>query len=460
MGKHRGYQRKKDQPKRLMELWTGLFIAVYLLFPGFSAYGGISASKTATFFVLAGLLLLLGGWLLVRDLREKKLRPLTPAQIAALAFLGFTLLSASFSEVGQGNPWYDPSAHEAALTVSLYVLLFLIVSRRGLPTERLFQVLFWAVAVFAAVCLLQVLGGNPLGLYPSGLNFYDGYGVRYKGAYAGTIGNVDIVSAFLALAVPMLVLHSRGQSPKEAWPCWLLAAVCVGIMFWIRVLCGLVGLVLGGAVCLAVLCPDGKRKWVLLGLGGLALAGLALLWFADLPVKFLHELHEILHGHFEDSYGTGRFFIWRQMLARIPDRLWTGVGPDMARYSELEPFIRYENGVEVARATVTDGHCYPLHILYCQGLPALLSWLATVGLVLYHWVRRRADRAAAILGGGLICFLGAMLFCFSSVIVMPFFWLTMGLLEAREDQLRKLPAAAPAPERRTASRPQAKKGRK
>ena len=436
-GKTRLQAAKPEPLERCMELWLGGFVAVYLLFPGFSGYGDISGAKTLCFYVLVGLLVILGVALLIRDLRAKRVRPLSPAQITALLFLGCTLASAAFSETEQGSPWYDPTAHEAALTVCLYVLLFLTVSRWGLSSERLFRVLFWALLLFCAVCVIQALGGNPLNLYPRGLNFYDGYGVKYKGAYAGTIGNVDIVSAFLALAAPMLLLHTLGQRPKEAWPCWLLAAVCVGIMFWIRVLCGLVGLVLGVAVCALVLCPPGKRKWIAAALGGLALIGLGLLWFLDLPVKFLHELHEILHGRFEDSFGTGRFFIWRQMLARISARLWTGVGPDMARYSGLEPFIRYENGVEVARATVTDAHCYPLHILYCQGLPALLAWLGTVGLVLFHWVRNRRDRATAILGGGLVCFLGAMLFCFSSVIVMPFFWLTMGLIEAKSNQLRK-----------------------
>ena len=127
------------------------------------------------------------------------------------------------------------------------------------------------------------------------------------------------------------------------------------------------------------------------------------------------------------------------MLERVPDRLLFGEGPDMARFSDLAPFVRYENGVEVARATITDAHCYPLHILYCQGLPALLSWLALVGLILRRWFKARTDPAVRVLGGGLVCFLCAMLFCPSSIIIMPFFWLAMGLLEA---------AAQPLPEPR------------
>ena len=421
--------RQKDRVGMMIEIWTGLFVAFYLLFPGGKGYREISSAKTWTFYVLAALLVGLGVWRLAEEFRSRKHRPLTATQWAALAFLVFTLLSAACSPYPD-QAWYNESAHEAALTVGLYVLLFLIVSRWGKPTERLFRVLFWALVPFCLLSLLQAGGENPFGLYPGNLNYYDGHQVKYNGAYVGTIGNVDFVSAFLALVTPMLVLHTRGQKPREAWPCWLLAVACLGIAIWIRVLCGLVGLALGGAICLAVLCPDRYRKWVFLTIGGSALVGLTVLWLFDLPVKFLHELHELLHGRVEDSFGSGRFYIWRQMLERVPDRLLLGIGPDATRFSGLAPFIRYENGMEVARASITDAHCLPLNILYCQGLPALLSWLALVSLTLVRWFKARANRAIQILGAGLICFLCAMLFCPSSVIIMPFFWLTMALIEA------------------------------
>ena len=430
-------KRKSQASPKQVQVWVGVFLTVYLLYPGWKGYTGISAAKTLFFYLFTGALVLLGIWLLAEDFRAGRRVSLTPAQLFALGFWGFTLLSAAFSPYG-AKAWYNESAHEAALTVSLYVLLFLIVSRWGKPSEALFRVLTVVLGLFCLLCLLQALGLNPLGLYPKGMNFYDGYGVKYKGAYAGTIGNVDIVSAFLALTAPMVLLYSLKQKPRQAWPLWVLCGVCLFVLIWIRVLCGLVGLAGGAVIILLVLCPDRQRKWLLLGFGLLALGLLALLWAVDLPIGLFHELHEILHGRFQDSFGTGRFYIWRQMLARIPERLWLGVGPDAARFSGLEPFIRYdEAGKEVARATITDAHCYPLHILYCQGLPALLCWLGAVGAVLVHWVRARRDRAAAILGGGLACFLCAMLFCFSSVIVMPFFWLAMGLLEGQIKYIEK-----------------------
>ena len=429
-------QRKTEQKTRQtdwigvwIEIWIGLFVAFYLLYPGTQGYRAISGAKTGSFYVLFTPLFGLGVWYLIRDLRRGALRPLRTTEAAALLFLFCTLVSAAVSEHG-GKAWYNAASHEAALTVCLYVLLFLIVSRWGRPTERLFRVLFWTMALFCVLCLFQAAGENPFGLYPGELNYYDGYGAKYPGGYAGTIGNVDFISAFLALVTPMLLLRSVGQKPRKAWPCWLLAAVCLWIAVWLRVLCGLVGMATGGVICLAVFCPDRARKRVLLALGLLALIGLGLLRTFDLPIKFLHELHELLHGRFDDTFGTGRFYIWRQMLERIPNRLLFGVGPDMVRFSDLEPFIKYENGVEIARAGITDAHCYPLQILFCQGLPALLSWLSLVGLTLVHWFRHRTEPAVRTLGGGLVCFLCAMLFCPSSIIIMPFFWLTMGLLEA------------------------------
>ena len=82
MAKSRGRRKKQID---WMELWTGAFIAFYLLFCGFEGYSGISGAKTWTFYVLAGVLVIFGLCCLIRDLRTKTLRALTPAQIQAAA---------------------------------------------------------------------------------------------------------------------------------------------------------------------------------------------------------------------------------------------------------------------------------------------------------------------------------------------------------------------------------------
>lgn len=440
-------ERRLLDPERLrrwtdggMELLIGLFLSVYLLIiplsgaSGKAGYGRISGLKTECLYALVGLILLFGLLCFIRECGSarktgQRLRPLTGTQLAALGFLLCTLASAVLSPYGD-KVWVDSVAHETALTVMLYVLFFLAVSRWGRATRRLRNVLFWTMAAFCLLCLLQMLGKNPFGLYPRNMSFYDGYDVQYRGAYLGTVGNVDLASAFLALVIPILAVSSLKRPLRTVWQFWLLAAFCAGILIWLQVLCGLVGLLFGAAVSLVVLAPAQKRKWVLIVLGVLALVGILVLWSLDLPVQLLHELHELLHGRAEDSFGTGRFFIWRQMLERVPERLWFGIGPDAVREAGLLPFVRYDaSGSVAATAAITDAHCYPLQILFCQGLLALLCWLTTVGLALKHWAEARTNHAAA-LGSGLVCFLGAMCFCFSSVIIMPFFWLTLGLLEA------------------------------
>ena len=151
------------------------------------------------------------------------------------------------------------------------------------------------------------------------------------------------------------------------------------------------------------------------------------------PIPLFREIHSILHGEISDSFGSGRVEIWRKMLARLDRRqLLFGCGPDTVRLTALEPFRTYdETGKLLRQAAITDAHCWPLQMLYCQGVFALLSFAATVVLALRPWFRSKGRTAAVeILGAALLCFLFAMLFCFTSVIIMPLFWTLLGLLTA------------------------------
>ena len=75
--KGRPQAKRTDWAEITMEIWLGLFVAFYLLVPGGKGYRAISAAKTWSFYGLMALLLGLGIWYFVRDLRNKTLRPLT-----------------------------------------------------------------------------------------------------------------------------------------------------------------------------------------------------------------------------------------------------------------------------------------------------------------------------------------------------------------------------------------------
>ena len=439
MSEHRRRAAGRESVWGPVQVWLCVFLTAYPLLVGTAGFSGISAFKTILLYVLTGLLALCAAvqgivWLVrrIRTGRALRFALPRPASFAALGFGLFTLISAAASPFG-GRAWYDEAAHEGAVSVCCYVLIFLAVSRWATPNRAILGCFAAMSAVFGLICVLQLLSLNPLGLYPAGGTFYDG-SVKYHGRFLGTVGNVDLVSAFCSLCIPILGVIALCHRGWGRYPAAAAGLCCVVILIKIRVLCGIVGLVVGGWICLLVLLPVKRRVrlWLLLATAVLVLNGTVLLWFFDRPSGLIHELHEILHGRFNDSFGTGRFFIWRQILSRVPGSLWLGVGPDMTRYTGLEEFRRVAGNGRLITAMITDAHCLPLQILYCQGLPALLHWLAAVGLSLRAWFRKDRSVPAAALGAGLICFLISMLFCFSSVILSPLFWAALGLLNAAD----------------------------
>ena len=442
-----------------VDLWVACFVPVYLLLCGKEGFFAISGFKTALFY---GFSAVLAGWYLVKlglKLRRartqnqisllavlRSCRKPSPARIAACCYLAFTLLSAAASPYGK-EAWYSSVCHEHALTQACYIVVFCGVSRWARPRKPHLYVLLAAVLAYCAVIVLQQLGKNPMGLYPDGMDYYS-IQIRPDYLFLGTTGNGDLVSALLSLMAALCLctaLCGKGTHPILRLAALLPAGLCFYELVRIDVLCGVVGTALGLLLSLFVLLRVGRTAKTA-GLLAAAAAGGGGLWYLyghPTGVGFFREIHSILHGHISDSFGSGRIYIWRQMLRRIPSRLWLGVGPDAVRRSGLSPFRRYNaRGELVAGATITDAHCLPLQILYTQGIFALLSWLALLGLVLYPWFRRKnRTPAMEILGAGLICFLLTMLFCFSSVIIMPFFWVALGLLAGEAERIREKPAS-------------------
>ena len=47
--------------------------------------------------------------------------------------------------------------------------------------------------------------------------------------------------------------------------------------------------------------------------------GVATIYFVNFSDGFLYEIHEILHGNFDDDFGTYRIFLWRRSLSLVKD---------------------------------------------------------------------------------------------------------------------------------------------
>ena len=426
----------------LLERFSGIFLAllasVFLL--GIADFQIVMQTKAALFYSICGgyagltLLLLLEG-LVVGSYSPKvlweKIRPDSWVQIFLLLYLGFTFISAAVSEY-PAAAWLGGTRLESALTIAIYVLSAYWLSKFGKAEPWMMHLFGGASAAFGLLCILQLCGLNPLGLYPAGYNYYDGY-KAYSGAYLGTIGNVDLVAAFLCIAIPILWVYLlRGKGKARLW-LLLPLAMLLGVLMKMWVLAGLVGVVCGAALSVPVVCPFSKKikilYWCLLG-GG-AIAAVAVLWLVDFGGGMLHEMHQMLHGQVSETFGTGRLHIWQSVLELVPKNLWFGTGPDTMAFANIEPFRRFDETLEMQLvAHIDTAHNEYLNVLYHQGIFALGSYLALLGAAAWRWFKSaRKKMGAALFGAAACCYLVQAFFGISQPIATPFFWACLGLLE-------------------------------
>jgi len=426
---------------KITSVYLVLMLTLFLFFVGGSGYQSITATKYTTFLILCGgyvgvVLLLLVEGILLKQIKLPPVRELLRrsdwTQRLIAAFMVLTVVSAILSPHGK-VAWLGGGRKEGAVTILLYCLCFLLVSIFGRAQRWMLWVLGGAVTLFSLLSIVQLFGGNPFTLYPEGYNYFDA-NVRYAGAFLGTIGNIDLVAGFLCVAIPLLWISVLRLSGKQRFFLLIPLAAALFVLCRMSVLAGFVGVFGGAVLALPVVLPakPGVRKWVAVAVGGLIVLALAGLFFVDVGEGLLHELHELLHGRVDDSFGSGRIHIWKEVLERIPGQLWFGSGPDTMLLAELEPFVRYDEALNVyLKAQIDSAHNEYLNIWFHQGLFALLTYLAALISVLWRWIRRSgSDGTVAILGGAVLCYCIQAFFGISTCVQAPFFWMTLGLLDS------------------------------
>lgn len=423
---------------KITEVYLVLLVTLYLFYTGAEGYSSIIRSKFSLMCVMTALYVLsLASAALFRRVEMPRLPELargsTWPQRFALLYLLLVWISAVASEHWAATV-IGASRHEGALTQSIYCINFLLVSSFARPNKRLLCIFGAAVLAFCALCGLQFLGLNPLGLYPEGMNYYDAY-VKYSGEYLGSIGNSGLVSAFFCLAAPILWIGVLRLEDRRRWLMLLPLAALIAVLFFSGVLAGLVGVLCGGVLLLPFvlrLSGRGRRR------AGLALAALAALCFllilhVDPGVGLAHELHELLNGRPDADFGSGRLHIWAQVLARVPQRPLLGHGPDTMALYGIEGFSRYDETLKVLlRAGVDTAHSEYLNLLFHQGILGLAAYLALLAACAGSFVRRGLDDPGALmLAGAVFCYCVQALFGISMCPSALFFWVALGLLAAR-----------------------------
>ena len=433
-------------PEWLTDKFIYLMLAVFPLWTGFEGYSNVTFSKYLFFVISTGVWA--AGTACAAVIRHRKPK-MSGGAWAVLALLSAALLSALLSPYGS-DVWIGAGRYDGFVSLLLYGLIFLGASFYARPKWGYAAALAFSVTFCCAVSVLQLLGFNPLKLFPSDWTYFD-HGVKYSAEFLGNIGNVDVFAALLCLAVPVFFGAYVCIGGRRA--AWFLIPAAFGEFIALESGVASAKLGLGASLVLgaAVLMNRERLKRLAAALLAAALAaGLAAcVHFTAEGVAFgasasagsgegessSYELGQMLHGHFEDSYGSGRIGIWRQLLSVYPQRPLLGGGPGTVSDRIEINYSRYvpETG-STLKTRVDNAHNEYLGYLMDDGALGFTAYAAMVVLTLIRWIRRRREADAA-LGCGLAGYWVQSFFGIGLCLVLPVIWLAWGLMWANNDEI-------------------------
>lgn len=413
----------------------------------------------------------------------------TPARISALAFVAVCLLSAifspfNFSEIIIGH------RYTGLLTQLLLATILIGVSQFGRCRERHFIAFGLSITILGIISIVQKLGINVFGFYPGSSTYYDypsflgtignvdtlaapislavplflGLFVKREAPYDKlyliplftssmllTLGGAESgllgVAAVSVITPAFLIRSMKDLRRTLSGAALALAGVALGSTMGFGVansaltlrfnlgspaiLCLVLSAVFGAASWLLRFVrkgPSGRmfRNVFVVVAAVCVIGALTVLWFWPGERGTLYEVSQILHGHFEDNYGSGRIGIWRVTLTNVPNAPMLGGGPGTLHLRTVKTL---DNG-SVARLA----HNTYLQYLVDTGILGLLSYLALIVTSLF--VRRRDQwepvRIGLILAA--LSYAAQDFFNLGVPVASPFFWIVLGLLQAKTDE--------------------------
>ena len=166
-------------------------------------------------------------------------------------------------------------------------------------------------------------------------------------------------------------------------------------------------------------------KWIylLIIIGGFL--GVLALYIIKFPSGSLYEIHELLHGNFDDDFGTYRIFLWKRTLAIFPEYPLLGSGPDSFAIRFMAKFTDDIAAIGPLSLNDTAANVY-LTMLINIGLIGFVNYISFIITQLVNGIKK-INKYSAILLITMICYCIQDCFNLSLVIVTPIFWLLMAL---------------------------------
>ena len=147
-------------------------------------------------------------------------------------------------------------------------------------------------------------------------------------------------------------------------------------------------------------------------------------------IKTKNQSVEIAKGHIKDNYGSNRMYIWKNTLRVVPDNLFIGVGIDNFYYAFGDRPLTMKGWF------FDKAHNEYLQILVCEGILALISYLAFFGYITINGIKYSIKNNKLFLILPVIGYLVQAFFNISVIEVAPFFYVTIGLCLIRDEKIK------------------------
>ncbi len=435
---------KKSKENKIISAVTSIYVtlmcSVYLLYPGTGGYEHITQSKFVLFTVLTagyvGISLLLRLELVVVGAAEssgftKVIRCMPPAGWLMLGYAVITIVSALCSEYRSLAVW-GGVRREGAVTIVLYVLCAVFTAVSYVPSWKHIAVFAATVSLNCILAFIQIAGYNPFGLYPDGMSYADAF-VKYSGEFLGTVGNVDQMAAVLCIAIPLFIMSMIRMKSRYRFLLAVPLLLSTVLLFMEKVQAGILGVLAGVVLSLPLVCrlDRKKRRAVYMIISIVVLVFLAVIYCAgaQLPGS-LHELSQIMHGNFDDSYATGRLYIWKNTLPLVPEHIILGGGPDTLSMRLDAGFSRFNEAIgQTVTSSIDAAHNEYLNVLVDQGIIALILYMAALLALAWQWIRKSDKRSVtAICGSAVLAYCIQAFFGISCLVSAPYLWIVVGIM--------------------------------
>lgn len=387
----------KQQDIKSILLWFVIAIYPFIVIPGpLDFFRG----PRYVFLAVVGLM---GIYVLYKE----RFIPTNPVFIPLAFFIFLIFLSAIFSG-DTSTGFVGSSTRYTGLTTYFFcVVLFFLAYTYG-EYEKIFKPMIYAAAIVAIIGILQFYGYN---FVPD--KFYDA-------SASSTMGNTNWLATYLVIILPTSILLYIFNNDRRM-------LITSGIIY-----AGLLVSLTRGAwlaffaafciICIYIVVNNKNRENITILIIVMTIITGILLSANDAVIyKRAFSIRENIDSALknEGQAGSNRVEIWNKTLAIAKDNLIFGVGPD-----QLE--IDMENGGVMDKA-----HNIYLEILATMGLPALISFLAFMAFFLQRW----RNEIGFIFFIVIVTYLLQGLFNNDVILVMPIFWIIIGLALANRESV-------------------------